>query len=160
MARPAKPIDALIREGRKNLTRGEITARRAGEAAMQTGVKMRPGAEIMKDADAARHYDSTRAFLSELGRDDALYERGLYRYSLQCAQYSRIIRAMQTAAPATDGYNRLFTAAAILSDALMAYEAKNGLTMRAGLHAARQSKAAPAADTMESLLMNPPPGRT
>lgn len=82
MARPPKSIDVLTDQGASHLTKAEIQARKAGEAAFATGRAIRERAEVKADPVAHREFLRLRALLTEAGKNDALFEAVVNRYCL------------------------------------------------------------------------------
>lgn len=82
MARPPKSIDVLTEQGTSHLTKVEIQARKAGEAAFATGRAIQERAKVKADPVAHREFRRLRALLTEAGKNDALFEAVVNRYCL------------------------------------------------------------------------------
>lgn len=90
MARPSKPIELVLLEGKSHRTKAEIEQREQGEAALITGSHMEKWPEVKRDARASREFERVSGLFKKIDKDDALHESVINRYCLlraECVQF-------------------------------------------------------------------------
>ena len=80
--RPSKPVDLMILTGTKHMTKEEIEQRRAAEAALITGKRMKIWPEVNADKIAREEFERVAELLGIIDKDDALQEGVVNRYCL------------------------------------------------------------------------------
>lgn len=82
MAKAAKSADALAMK----ISKKELAARKAAEAALQTGSALRERPETKKNAVAHAEFVRLNKLLSGIEKNDAIYEAVINRYCMMLAE--------------------------------------------------------------------------
>lgn len=90
MARPSKPTNVLLLEGKSHRTKEELKTRSEAEDALITGLRMQMWPEVKDNKRAAAEFKRVSKLLGIIGKDDALHEGIVNRYSLlraECVEF-------------------------------------------------------------------------
>lgn len=91
MARPSKPVEVMLVEGRTNLTKQEIELRRKGEQAVLTGESIRENQIVSENERAHEIFLRIRNLLRRIDKNDAIYENVINRYALMLAETEELV---------------------------------------------------------------------
>ena len=86
MPTPPKPFEVLKNEKKSHRTKKELKQRQQGEAALATGVAMRVRPEVKRNPIAFKEFKRLNTLLSEIKKNDAIYETIINRYCLLYAE--------------------------------------------------------------------------
>ncbi|MBR5094459.1 MAG: hypothetical protein IK095_05140 [Oscillospiraceae bacterium] len=89
MARPSKATEVLENEKRSHRTKAEIEQRKAAEAAVLTGIRLRESREVREDPVAHEEFLRVRRILTAAGKFDALYEAVINDYCMYKSDIAR-----------------------------------------------------------------------
>ncbi len=84
--RPSKPIELLVLEGKKHLTKAEIELRRKKESEIRTKTKYVPSESVIKNKIAVQTFNKLKMLFSEIDFIDGLDEMIINRYCLMTAE--------------------------------------------------------------------------
>lgn len=87
MARPSKPTSVIKNEKKSHRTKAEIEAREKAESALSTGESLKERTEVKHNKIAHKEFSRLKRLLSKIGKNDALIEAVINRYSLLYADY-------------------------------------------------------------------------
>jgi len=90
MARPSKPTELILLEGKSHRTKAELELRASGEQALITGVTMQAWPEVKKNRRAAIEFKRVCDLLCVIKKNDALNESVINRYCLlraECVEF-------------------------------------------------------------------------
>ena len=91
MPNPAKPIAAILADGKSHRTKAEIEQRQKAEAALTTGETMKMRKEIKENDIAKREFKRVDKLLGLIGKNDALVEGSVNRYAeltAECVEFA------------------------------------------------------------------------
>lgn len=83
MARPSKPTELLLLEGKSHRTKAELEYRERGEMALQTGKKISETAQVKADKIAHAEFLRLKRLYSEIDFVDALDQQVINRYCME-----------------------------------------------------------------------------
>ncbi len=89
MPTPSKPYAVLVAEKKSNRTKRELKARKEAEEALLTGSKIKERPEVKENKNAHKEFLRVTKMLSNIGKNDAIYEPIINRYCLiqaECIQ--------------------------------------------------------------------------
>lgn len=92
MARPSKPIDLIVMEGKGHRTKKEIRQRKKAEEETLTKEAMTESKKVKNDPIAHEEFLRIRRLLKKIGKADDLYGNAINRYCLilsECAQLEK-----------------------------------------------------------------------
>ena len=89
MPTPAKPATVLSIEGRSHRTLKEMAVRRAAEAALLTGCRIKEDPAVREDPVAHATFMRVRKLLQKIEKNDDLYHGSINRYCLLAAEAAR-----------------------------------------------------------------------
>jgi phage terminase small subunit len=84
--RPAKPIDLLMMEGKKHLTKAEIEARKDREQSLRSGTTFRANEKVRNNPVAMRIFRSLKRLYKNIDYVEGLDEAVINRYCLMTAE--------------------------------------------------------------------------
>jgi phage terminase small subunit len=84
--RPAKPIDLLLMEGKKHLTKAEIETRKTREQGLRSGTTFRANEKVRNSPVAMRMFRSLKRLYKDIEYVDGLDEAVINRYCLMTAE--------------------------------------------------------------------------
>lgn len=86
MARPTKPVIALIQEGKSHKSKAELQQREQAEKALLTGVSLKARKEVKENEIAMKEFNRVNKLLKIIEKNDAIYEGIINRYCLLVAE--------------------------------------------------------------------------
>lgn len=86
MPTPPKPFRVLQEEGKSHRTKEEMRLREEGEKALLSNTKMKERPEVKNNKEAHKEFLRIRKLLTEIEKNDALYEAVINRYCLMQAE--------------------------------------------------------------------------
>ena len=92
VARPSKAADVLENEKKSHRTKAEIEQRKAEEAAVLTGIKLRESREVRETPVAHEEFLRVKKILTAAGKFDALYEAVINDYCMAKADIARYVQ--------------------------------------------------------------------
>jgi phage terminase small subunit len=85
--RPGKPVNLLMMEGRKHLTKSEIEARTQQEQGLQSGNKrFKPNEKVMQNETALKTFKQLKKLYKDIDYVEGLDENVINRYCLMTAE--------------------------------------------------------------------------
>lgn len=85
--RPGKPIDLLVLEGNKHLTKDEIAARREQEKGLRSSIsKFKPSKKVMQNEIALRTFKKLKKLYKSIEYVEGLDENVINRYCLMTSE--------------------------------------------------------------------------
>lgn len=84
--RPAKPIDLLLMEGKKHLTKAEIETRKKHEQGLRSGTAFRANEKVRNNPIALRMFRSLKRLYKDIDYVEGLDEAVINRYCIMTAE--------------------------------------------------------------------------
>lgn len=86
MPTPPKPFTVLKTEGKSHRTKAELKLREDGEKALSSDEKMKAKKEVKKNKIAKKEFERIYDLLTNIEKNDALYENVINRYAMLYAE--------------------------------------------------------------------------
>ena len=90
MARPSKPTELIVLEGRGHRTKAELEHRKKAEKSLYTGQTFRASEEVRQNEVAHREFKRLKSLYSKIQYVDGLDEQIINRYCLELANLNNI----------------------------------------------------------------------
>lgn len=90
MARPSKPVSVLKKEKASHRTSAELKSREKQEKASLSGCLIREFAETKKNSKAHTEFNRVVELLSDIEKNDAVYETVINRYCVMLAECTEL----------------------------------------------------------------------
>lgn len=91
MAKAPKPAAVLAQEKKSHMTKEQLESRKAAEAALLSGQKMREHAAVKADPVAHKEWKRVSKLMAAIEKSDALYENIINRYCLLAAEEASLL---------------------------------------------------------------------
>lgn len=96
MPTPPKPYTVIKSEKKSHRTKAELSARKRGEESLKTSGTFKERAEVKQNPVAHNEFKRLKKILSEIGKNDAIYEAVINRYCMLQAECVEIEERRKT----------------------------------------------------------------
>lgn len=90
MPTPPKPYAVIAGEKKSHRTKAEMSAKKRGEESLKTSSKFKERPEVKKNSVAHKEFKRLQKILSEIDKNDAIYEAVINRYCILQAECKEI----------------------------------------------------------------------
>lgn len=96
MPTPCKPYAVLVNEKKSHRTKAEMSAKKRGEESLKTSRKFKERAEVKQNPVAHKEFKRLQKILSEIDKNDSIYEAVINRYCLLQAECVEVEERRET----------------------------------------------------------------
>lgn len=96
MPTPAKPYAVLVNEKKSHRTKAEMSAKKRGEDSLKTSGKFKERPYVRENPVAHKEFKRLQKILSEIDKNDAIYEAVINRYCLLQAECAEVEERRET----------------------------------------------------------------
>lgn len=96
MPTPAKPYAVIMNEKKSHRTKAELSAKKRGEESLKTSEKLKERAEVKQNPVAHKEFKRLQKILSEIDKNDAIYEAVINRYCMLQAECAEVEERRET----------------------------------------------------------------
>lgn len=96
MPTPAKPYAVLVNEKKSHRTKAEMSAKKRGEDSLKTSGKFKERPEVKENPAAHKEFKRLQKILSEIDKNDAIYEAVINRYCMLQAECLEVEERRET----------------------------------------------------------------
>ena len=108
MARPSKPVDLIVLEGKSHRTKEELRKREEAEKQLRTGTQFKASKEVRENKEAYAKFKHLKKLFGEIIYVEGLDETFINRYCLLHAETSRMEQVMKETEDKAAGKNLEF----------------------------------------------------